>query len=126
MIDIYNEIKNDKDEYLVDYDINKSDPPSLNLEFLKDIFEYGAKKEDEWMKNDLQQEIDRSLKGVIDERTQQSEEKLSEFEKIKSRYTHMQVANPNHPLFEKYQKEIRELDFNKDYDALDLFSFSSI
>ena len=116
MIDIYNEIKKDKDEYLVNYDINKSESPKLNLEFLRDIFEYGAKMEDEWMKNDLQQEIDRSLKGVIDERTLQAEEKLSEFEKIKSRYTHMQVANPNHPLFAKYQEEIRELDFNKDYE----------
>ena len=115
MIDIYHKISNTTDDYLVSYDIDNKEEPKINLSFLLKIFRYAAENEDEWMKKDLQKDIDRALTGAIDKTTQEAEEKMNEYEKIKTRYTHMVIANPNHPLFNIYQAEIRSFDFKKNY-----------
>lgn len=117
IINIYQEIKEDFDDYLVKFDFRKDKKPSINLDFLKKIYEKGHENEDEWMKNDIQKEIDKQLTGYVDERQKEFESKLSEYEKIKNRYTHSHIANPQHPLFETYQKDIRSLDYNKEYSA---------
>ena len=117
VIHIYQEIKDDFDDYLVKFDFRKDKKPSLNIEFLKKIYEMAALKEDEWMKKDIQSEVDKFLNGYMDERQKEFESKLSEYDKIKNRYTHMHIASPHHPLFEEYQKEIRSLDYNRDYDV---------
>jgi len=117
IIHIYQEIKDDFDDYLVKFDFRKDKKPSLNIEFLKKIYEMAALKEDEWMKKDIQSEVDKFLNGYVDERQKEFESKLSEYDKIKNRYTHMHIASPHHPLFEEYQKEIRSLDYNRDYDV---------
>ena len=116
IINIYQDIKDDFEDYLVIFDFRKDKKPSINIPFLRKIYEKGYEKEDEWMKNDIQKEIDKYLNGYLDERTKEQESKISEFEKIKSRYTHLHIASPHHPLFEKYQKDIRSLDYNKDYE----------
>ena len=125
IIDIYHKISNTTHEYLVLYDIDKKKEPIINYTFLLKIFLYTSENEDSWMKNDLQREIDRSLTGSIDQRTQEAEENMSTYEKMKTRYTHMHIANPNHPLFSIYQEEIRSLDFKKDYDiwSQDYYNF---
>ena len=64
------------------------------------------------MKKDIQDEIDKYLNGYIPPQTKELESKMSEYEIIKNRYTHLHVASPNHPLYEQYQKDIRELDYN--------------
>ena len=116
IINIYQDIKDDFEDYLVIFDFRKDKKPSINIPFLRKIYEKGYEKEDEWMKNDIQKEIDKYLNGYLDERTKEQESKISEFEKIKARYTHLHIASPHHPLFEKYQKDIRSLDYNKDYE----------
>ena len=117
IIHIYQEIKDDFDDYLVKFDFRKDKKPSINIEFLKKIYEMAALKEDEWMKKDIQSEVDKFLNGYVDERQKEFESKLSEYDKIKNRYTHMHIASPHHPLFEDYQKEIRSLDYNRDYEV---------
>ena len=117
IIHIYQEIKDDFDDYLVKFDFRKDKKPSINIEFLKKIYEMAALKEDEWMKKDIQSEVDKFLNGYMDERQKEFESKLSEYDKIKNRYTHMHIASPHHPLFEDYQKEIRSLDYNRDYEV---------
>lgn len=117
IIHIYQEIKDDFNDYLVKFDFRKDKKPSINIEFLKKIYEMAALKEDEWMKKDIQSEVDKFLNGYIDERQKEFESKLSEYDKIKNRYTHMHIASPHHPLFEDYQKEIRSLDYNRDYEV---------
>jgi predicted nucleic-acid-binding protein len=44
VINIYQEIKDDFDDYLVIYDINKKDKPKLNIEFLKKYMKRGHEK----------------------------------------------------------------------------------
>jgi len=116
IISIYQDIKDDYEDYLVKFDFRKDKKPSINLEFLKKIYEKGYEKEDEWMKNDIQKEVDKYLNGYIDERQKEFESKLSEFDKIKNRYTHLHMASPHHPLFHIYQNDIRKLDYNKNYE----------
>jgi 5'-3' exonuclease len=116
IINIYQEIKDDFEDYLVKFDFRKDKKPSINIDFLKKIYENSALKEDEWMKKDIQSEVDKFLNGYMDQRQMESESKLSEYDKIKNRYTHTHIASPHHPLFEDYQKEIRSLDYNRDYE----------
>lgn len=116
IIEIYHKISINTNEYLVLYDIHANKQPIINYSFLLKIFLYASENEDSWMKNDLQREIDRSLTGSLDQRIIESEKNMSMYEKMQSRYTHMHIANPNHPLFSIYQAEIRSLDFKKDYN----------
>lgn len=116
IINIYQEIKDDFEDYLVKFDFRKDKKPSINIDFLKKIYEKSALKEDEWMKKDIQSEVDKFLNGYMDQRQKESESKLSEYDKIKNRYTHTHIASPHHPLFKDYQKEIRSLDYNRDYE----------
>ncbi len=120
IISIYQDIKDDFSDYLVIFDFKKDKKQSININFLK-AFE----KEDEWMKNDIQKEINKYLNGYLDERTKEQESKLSEFEKIKTRYTHLHIASPHHPLFETYQNDIRKLDYNQEYNKwrLDYYNY---
>lgn len=117
IINIYQEIKDNFDEYLIIYDFRKDKKPKINVEFLKKIYEKSYEKEDEWMKKDIQNEVDKYLNGYMDERQKEFESKLSEYDKIKNRFTHTHIASPHHPLYETYQEEIRKLDYNKDYNV---------
>ena len=125
IISIYQEIKDDFKDYLVIFNFMKDKKPSINIEFLRKIYEKAFEKEDEWMKNDIQKEIDKYLNGYMDERMKEQESKLSEFEKIKTRFTHLHIASPHHPLFETYQNDIRKLDYNQEYDKwrLDYYNY---
>ena len=73
IIHIYQEIKDDFDDYLVKFDFRKDKKPSINIEFLKKIYEMAALKEDEWMKKDIQSEVDKFLNGYMDERQKEFE-----------------------------------------------------
>ena len=37
----------------------KKEKPKLNIQFLTKLYEKGFEKEDEWMKNDVQKEVDK-------------------------------------------------------------------
>jgi 5'-3' exonuclease len=125
IISIYQEIKDTFDDYLVLYDISKNEKPKINIEFLKEIFKKGYEKEDEWMKKDVQSEINKYLSGYMDERTVESELKLSEYDKIVTRYTHMHVASTHHPLFEKYSKDFRIINYDDTYSKwrIDFYNY---
>ena len=92
IINIYQEIKEDFDDYLVKFDFRKDKKPSINLDFLKKYMKKDMKMKDDWMKNDVQKEIDKQLTGYVDERQKEFESKLSRYEKIKNRYTHSHVV----------------------------------
>ncbi len=115
VINIYQDIKDNYDDYLVIYDINSKEKPKLNLDFLKGLYKRGYQNEDEWMKKDVQREVNKYLNGFMNDRQKESESKMSEFDIQKTRYTHTHMASPHHPLFGSYQEDIRSLDYNKPY-----------
>jgi 5'-3' exonuclease len=115
VITIYQEIKDNFEDYLVLYDINKNEKPKINIEFLKEIYKKIHEKEDEWMKKDIQAEINNVSSGFIHPLSLESEAKLTEYEKIVARYTHFHVASPHHPVHELYAKEFKMINYDDDY-----------
>tara|TARA_Y200000002_G_C22673401_1_gene661049 strand:+ start:311 stop:2140 length:1830 start_codon:yes stop_codon:yes gene_type:complete len=115
IINIYQDIKDDFSDYLVMFDFRKDKKPSINISFLQKIFERAYDREDEWMKKDIQDEIDKYLNGFMSEQTKELESTSSQYNIIRNRYTHLHIASPNHPLHEEYHKDIRSLNYNEDY-----------
>lgn len=113
LIAIYHEIKSN--HYLINYDPNSDNVPIVNVDFFKELIHMISKKEDMFMKNQ-QKEIERHMKGFKDERRMIAEEKSTPFEIFSTRYIHLEICNPDHPLFEKYAPEFKKIDYNEDYE----------
>jgi 5'-3' exoribonuclease 2 len=115
LVAIYHDIKINHSEYLVNYHPDKKDSPSINLPFFVDLIKEVAKKEDMFMKKQ-QYEVDKLMKGYKDNRRVNSEMMMTPFEIFSSRYTHLQVCSPDHPLYSEYFKDFKQIDYNKDYE----------
>lgn len=115
LISIYHEIKENHNGYLVDYNIESNTKPLLNLNFFKDLMNKVSLKEDFEMKSQ-QNLINRLMSGYVDERRLNEEKKLTPFQIINTRYSHLEVCSPDHPLFEKYHNEFKKINYNQDYE----------
>jgi 5'-3' exonuclease len=75
-----------------------------------------SKKEDYLMKK--QQKLMNSLmNGFRHESSLEDEKKKTPFEIFYSRYVHLEVCSPDHPLFEKYHNEFKKINYNQDYEV---------
>jgi hypothetical protein len=83
--------------------------------FFKELMSEMSKKEDFLMKKQ-QKEIDRLMSGSVDNRRMEEESRLTPFEIFQTRYIHLQVCSPDHPLFKKYHQEFKKVDYNKNYE----------
>jgi 5'-3' exonuclease len=117
LISIYHEIKEKHNGYLVDYDSNNmlNKKPLLNLSFFKELIYKVSLKEDFEMKNQ-QELINKLMRGHVDERRMDEERKLTPFQILSTRYSHLEVCSPDHPLFEKYHTEFKKINYNQDYE----------
>ena len=111
LISIYSNIKLNHPDYLV-----SADSGSLNIDFFKELILELSKKEDFAMKNH-QRNINRQMKGAKDNRREEAEQKMSPFEIFESRYQHVEVCNPDHPLYSKYFQDFMKIDYNKEYEV---------
>jgi len=113
---IYHDIKPKYNEYLIDYHPDLNDPPKINLLFFKELIFEVSKKEDLLMKK--QQKLLNSLmNGYRHQSSIDEEKKMTPFEILYSRYVHLEVCSPYHPLFEKYQNEFKKINYNQDYEV---------
>ena len=115
LIAIYHDIKIKHSGYLINYHPDKKDSPSINLQFFTDLIKEVAKKEDMFMK-EQQREVDKLMKGYKDSRRNDNEMSMTPFEIFSSRYTHLQVCSPDHPLYTEYFQDFKKIDYNKDYE----------
>ena len=115
LIAIYRDIKMNHSGYLVDYNPEIKTPPTVNVNFFKELIYEVSKKEDMFMK-EQQIEIDKLMRGYKDSRRAEEETKLTPFEIFQTRYVHLQVCSPDHPLFTKYHEEFKKIDYNQDYE----------
>jgi len=118
LIAIYHDIKLNHDGYLVNYQIDKEDPPTINIAFFKELMEEIGKKEDFEMKRQ-QLYIESLMSGKKDfkfNRRIEQEKELTPFEIFQSRYTHLEVCSPDHPLFEKYHEEFKKINHKQEYE----------
>lgn len=116
LIAIYHDIKVKYSEYLVIYNPDIDTPPSINLEFFKELIFELSKKEDSFMKKQYN-EIEKFLRGYKDSKRLEREAILSPLEIIQSRYSHLQVCSPDHPLFNIYHEDFKKVNYKADYDT---------
>jgi 5'-3' exonuclease len=115
LIAVYKSIKMNHNDYLINYHPDKEDSPTLNIEFFKELICEMSKKEDFLMKKQ-QKEVERLMRGSTDNRRMEEESRLTPYEIFQTRYIHLQVCSPDHPLFHKYQEEFKKIDYNQDYE----------
>jgi 5'-3' exonuclease len=113
LIRIYQNIKMNNHEigYLIEEDI-----PKINIPFFKELIFEISKNEDIYMKNQ-QHEVNKLMNGRVDNRRAESEIDMSPFDIIQTRYIHLQVCHPDHPLYSKYFQEFLKIDYNQDYEV---------
>ena len=118
LIAIYHEIKVNHSNYLINYHPDESSTtiPTVNIPFFKDLIFHLSKIEDQQMKNQ-QSEMDKLMKGFRSNFSIEQESKLTPYEIISSRYTHLEVCSPHHPLFNVYHKEFKKIDYKQDYEV---------
>jgi hypothetical protein len=115
LISVYRNIKMNQNDYLINYHPDKDDSPQLNIPFFKELISEMSKKEDFLMKKQ-QNDINKIMSGIISNKTQEKESYLTPFEIFKSRYEHLEVCSPHHPLYKKYHEDFKKVDYNKDYE----------
>jgi len=114
LIEIYHVIKPKYNDYLIDYpDLDIA--PKINSLFLKELILEISKKEDFLMKKQ-QKKIDSLMSGFRHQYSIDQEKNMSELEIISSRYTHLEICSPYHPLYEKYKDDFKKINYNKNYD----------
>ncbi len=116
LIAIYHNIKQHHKDYLVDYHPDEDKKkPKINIEFFKELIYEISKKEDEQMKAQ-QVLLNKLLNGYKDPYRIENESKMTPYEIYSSRYTHLEVCSPDHPLYEQYHEEFKKINYNQEYN----------
>lgn len=117
---IYHDIKLNHVGYLVNYDMDAAadsplSSPTINIPFFIELIGEIAKKEDHLMK-EQQIEMNKHMKGYVSPWRAKGEVELTPFEIFTSRFTHLEVCNPDHPQFKDYFADFQKIDYSKDYE----------
>jgi 5'-3' exonuclease len=115
LIAIYHDIKLNHSGYLVNYNIDDVEPPTVNLNFFIELIDKISEKEDDLMK-EQQRDINKHMKGFVSNYRSKSEAESTPFQIFMSRYTHLEVCNPDHPQYNKYFAEFKKVDYSKSYE----------
>ena len=110
LIRIYKSIRNKRDEYLIDYDSIKKPDPEINNDFLIEIFKELNDSEEESLKKQ-QKEINKIVGGFRNHRSIESEKGKTQYEIEMSRYEHLEMCSPYHPLFKEYKDDFKAVNF---------------
>lgn len=106
LIDIYNEIRNRQDGYLV-YPCN-----TINLSFFKEIMWQLSCRENEEMRR-TQSMLQREQNGQVSQQRRHDELSMSAQEIYASRLQHVPLCNPDNPLYPSYHKEFSCISYFK-------------
>jgi 5'-3' exonuclease len=116
IIAIYNEVKKTRNDYLVLYDYNSADEPTINNDFFKELMRKISLQEDVFMK-DHKKEITKYFDGYREQRSIESESTKSPYEIQVSRYVHEPVCSTAHPFKELYFGDFTRVDYNNDHEV---------
>jgi len=114
LISIYLTIKKTRSDYLTQS--NEEKIPQVNSFFLTDLMHELSLREDSFMK-EHQHEINKLVSGFKSTQTIESERDKTPFEIFQSRYFHLQVCQPDHPLFSKYKEEFKKIKYDAEYEV---------
>ena len=114
IIAIYNEVKKERNDYLVLYDY--TDEPTINNDFFKELMRKISLQEDVFMK-EHKKEITKYFDGYREQRSIESEASKSPYEIQVSRYVHEPVCSTAHPFKELYFGDFTRVDYNNDHEV---------
>ena len=112
LIAIYHDIKENHNDYLID-------ETTVNIPFFTELMNIISTKEDFLMKEQYNV-INKVIGGNKDNKYNkriETEKIKTPFEIYSSRYTHLEVYSPDHPLYEKYHTEFLKIEYNKEYEV---------
>jgi len=117
---IYHDIKLNHSGYLVNYDVDASTDsslsvPTINIPFFIELISEIAKKEDHLMK-EQQIEINKHMNGYVASFRAKNEAESTPFQIFTSRFSHLEVCNPDHPLYKDYFADFQKIDYSKGYE----------
>jgi len=111
LIRIYNEIRPEMSNYLIDYHPITQKHPKINMEFFtRIILRLSQMENKEMLKEHLQAE--KELAGGSDARRLHQEKDLDEYQIFESRYQHLPFFNPHHPEHQKYSPLIHKINYS--------------
>ena len=113
ILNIYKKIRNETDEYLIDYDINTKPNPEINNKFLMEIFYHLGQNESDYLAKQ-QVEMNKIMNGFRSQRTIESEKHKSPYEIEMSRYEHTEMCSPYHPLYGEYKNDFKAINYLED------------
>ena len=116
LIAIYHDIKLKHNGYLVDYNPDENKEPTININFFKELIYEISLKEDFFMK-EQQNEINKLMKGHKDHMRIEKESKSTPYEIYETRFDHLEVCSPDHPLFHKYHEDFKKINYKEEYDV---------
>lgn len=105
-LDIYKKILTEKKEQLITF---VNDIPNINTAFLKEIFLELSKNEDYYMRKN-KQVMEGIRDGNLNQKIDEREATMSEFDKEWTRFQHKEVFNPQHPDYQKYKHIVNIVD----------------
>jgi uncharacterized membrane protein len=75
-------------------------------------------KHEKRLKNieEQQKKIDSLMNGFRHITSLDQEKTMTPFEIIASRYTHLEVCSPSHPLYTIYKDDFKKINYNKEYE----------
>ena len=113
IMNIYKKIRKETDEYLIDYDIDKRPNPEINNKFLMEIFYHLSEHESEYLMKQ-QTEVNKIMNGFRSQRSIESEKNKSPYEIEMSRYEHVEMCSPYHPLYGEYKADFKAINYMDD------------
>ena len=113
ILNIYKKIRNETDEYLIDYDINTKPNPEINNKFLMEIFYHLGQNESDYLAKQ-QVEMNKIMNGFRSQRTIESEKHKSPYEIEMSRYEHTEMCSTYHPLYCEYKNDFKSINYLED------------
>ncbi len=111
-IAIYHQIKDHYDDYLIDYHPDKPDEPYINQPFFEELMMKIGEKQDKYMKGH-EKTKKRLINGFRDGKRVEAESHLDPFKIYTSRFEHLQICSPEHPLFHTYLDDFTQIDYDK-------------
>jgi len=102
MIRIYNEIRPEIKDYLIDYHPKTQPDPKIHRAFFERLLLSLAKAENGEMTREYNQ-IQKEMSGVPTRKRVQQEQGLSPYQLFESRFQHLCFFNPDHPEYSRYK-----------------------
>lgn len=111
MIKIYNSIRPNMNDYLINYDPKSQKNPIINMEFFSNIILELAKIENNEMNKEYHQ-YKKELTGYPNHRRSFNEKDMTEYELFESRVQHLCFFNPDHPFYNKYYQLVNKINYS--------------